>query len=175
MKIKRFNNINENLTSVVKEFIRNFDDSTDSGIIDWVDTVSVDTNLHDYKNFTSSSRKALSFARSKNLKKLEEYFLVDKEIEIKEKEFQEEIERLRLKKENLSIIAGDELLYKFQEDLLNNNYFNKFYDFFIKDSIENSSDSNIEDIIEYSEIHPKILKKYRSKILISINTTKYNI
>jgi hypothetical protein len=82
---------------------------------------------------------------------------------------------IRLKKENLSIIAGDELLYKFQEDLLNNNYFNKFYDFFIKDSIENSSDSNIEDIIEYSEIHPKILKKYRSKILISINTTKYNI
>jgi hypothetical protein len=60
MKIKRFNNINENLTSVVKEFIRNFDDSTDSGIIDWVDTVSVDTNLHDYK---IKKRKSFNYSR----------------------------------------------------------------------------------------------------------------
>jgi len=69
MKIKRFDNINENLTSDVKQFIVDFEGNTDLGIIDWVDTVSQEFKINDYI-FRSSTKKALNFANSKNLKKL---------------------------------------------------------------------------------------------------------
>ena len=126
MKIERFNSINENLTSDVKKFIESFTDNTDNGIVDWVGSVAINTKLNDYKKFTDSMKKELNFAKSKNFKKLEEFLLIDKEVENKEKE----IERLNKKKESLSILAGDELLYKFQEDLLNMD-FDSFYDLFI--------------------------------------------
>jgi hypothetical protein len=171
MKIERFNNINENLTIHVKDFIENFAGGTDNGIIDWVDVVSDNTKLNDYKNFMSSRKKALNFARSKNFKKLEEYLLIDNEIANKEKE----IEKLNKKKENLNIGASEELLYKFQEDLLNINDFDNFYQFFIEDSVENSPTNEIEDILKYSEIHPRILKKYKNKIVIGVSAKKYNI
>ena len=172
MKIQRFTNINESLASDVKEFVENFAGSTDGGIVDWVDTVVGNTKLKEYHNFMSSPKKALDFATSKNLKKLTSYLLIDKEIEDKEKE----LEKLFLKKETLSTASGDELLFKFQEELLDRD-FNSFYEFFIKDSIE-ESDGTIEDIIKYSEIHPRILKKYKDikdRIQISMAANKYNL
>ena len=77
------------------------------------------------------------------------------------------------KKEKLKIEAGAELLYNFQEDLFNRD-FNSFYKFFIEDGVEESN-GDIEDILRFSEIHPKILKKYRDKIIIGISANKYNI
>ena len=170
MKIKRFDNINENLTTDVKQFITDFEANTDFGIIDWIGNVADRTKLNDYKNFIDSSKKTLIFANSKNFKKLTEFILIEDEIAKKEKE----VEKLNLKKSNLLIAASDELLYKFQEDLLNKD-FNNFYDFFIKDSEEESGYTNIEDIIEHAEIHPKLLKKYRNNILLNITTHKFNI
>lgn len=172
MKIKRFNSINENLTNNIKEFIEEFANSTDNGIIDWIDEVANSTKLNDYKNFMSSTKTALKFASSKNFKKFTELLLIDKEIENKEKE----IEKLNLKKENLSIAASDELLYKFQEDLLIID-FDKFYEFFMKNAIEDYSglDWEIEKILQYSEIHPRILKKYKNKIILGMTINKYNI
>jgi len=167
MKIERFNSINENLASDVKQFAEDFTGNTDSGIIDWISVVGNETKLSEYKNFTD--KKALNFAKSRNLKKVLEYLPIDKEIEKKEKE----LEQLNTKKEKLKIEAGAELLYNFQEDLFNRD-FNSFYKFFIEDGVEESN-GDIEDILRFSEIHPKILKKYRDKIIIGISANKYNI
>ena len=83
MKIERFNSINENLASDVKQFAEDFTGNTDSGIIDWISVVGNETKLSEYKNFTD--KKALNFAKSRNLKKVLEYLPIDKEIEKKKK------------------------------------------------------------------------------------------
>jgi len=40
---------------------------------------------------------------------------------------------------------------------------------------DNINENLTSDIIEHAEIHPKILKKYRDKILLNVTTNKYNI
>jgi len=172
MKIERFSDINENLTTDVKKFIEDFTGNTDNGIVDWIAAVVPDTKLNaQYKGSFNSIKKALEFARLNNFKKLEEYLLIDKEIANKEKE----VEKLNKKKEILNLESGNEVMYKFQEDLLNINDFNSFYKLFIEDSVENSPTNEIEDILNFSEIHPKILKKYKDKIKIGIEANKYNL
>jgi len=173
MKVNRFNAINEAMTKDVKEFVGSFSDSTDGGILCWIDDVKSNTKLK-YPNFSfAPTKRTIEFANQNNLKNLLNFFNIDKEIEQKEKE----IEKLKFKKDKLFIEAENELMYKFQEDLINND-FDSFKSLFIdiEDITAHIGDvPTEEEILKYAEIHPKILKNHKEKILINITANKYNI
>jgi len=164
MKIERFNEseFSKNLSDEINDYITNFDDSVDIDIPSWIDSVSEHTNLKEYKNIFSSINKSLKFAYKKNLKKFEKYCLSFKEIENLEKK----IETLKNNKDILYKEAINELLYKFQEDLINNDIKN-FKLLFIEDR------SDEDD--KLSDIHPDIIKKYSKEIEVIIDTEKYNL
>jgi len=166
MKVKRFN---ENSNSKkIKEFILDFSDILDNNlkflgqgtanIIEWIENVAPEY-LPEYQNLKSNN-----FSKLKNLDK---FFNKIGEIEEKEKKI------IKLKRERLKLLinASSELLYKFQEDLINKN-FEIFEDFFI---YEDDESEEIEGAEKYPEIHPEILIKYGDKIKMLLDTKKYNL
>jgi len=168
MKIKKFEQINEAMSSEIKEFIQNFQDSTDSGIIDWIEYVAPKNS--EYKSLD------IVFANGHGLKKLSEFIKIEQDIQILEKD----MEKLQAKKEKLEIEASNETLYKFQEYLLDND-FDRFKEFFMDSSYwedEDLGDKPVNPDLEYLkklDIHPTIVKKYGEKILLSLSAHKYNL
>jgi hypothetical protein len=71
-------------------------------------------------------------------------------------------------KDKIFIEAQNELLYKFQEDLLLKDFEN-FKEFFIDEYFRLSGE------LDQTDIHPDILKKYKNDILIKLDTSKFNI
>lgn len=166
MKIQRFN---ESTSQTIKDFILDFTDNA-GDIPDWINTIAPET-LKEYENVLFFNRrelkKSLKFADDKNLPKFKEYMLLDGKIE----KMKKEIDNLIKYKETVSYVEGSsELLYRFQLDLLENDY-DKFYEFFLKDQIE----EEYENI--YSEVHPNLIKniKYKKMIDVNIDANKYNL
>ena len=166
MKIKRFNRLNESLSTdhwvEIKNYIDFFGESLDDGIdgiIDWIKDSATDTKLEEYKNMNS-----LDFCEKKNLPKYKEFLYFDGLIrDLKEKINQLEQEKID-NVDHYELI--NELLYKFQEDLLDRDFDNFYYNF-----LEYYSDNKEK----YKDIHPDILKKYKDIIDARIDAKKYNL
>jgi len=161
MKIDRFNEssvLSPHLSKKVNDFIDDFNGSIDNDIFDWIDTVSDITKLDEYKNFTYSNDNVVKLANDKGLKKLKEYAYINSEI-IK---LESKLQLLNDKLSFLHVDAASETLYKFQEDLINND-FDGFYKVFLDD------DNGLSDV------HPEILDKYEKEIKIKMDSKKYNI
>jgi hypothetical protein len=175
MKVKKFNevygyedednsNIEEspNLSKRINNFIKELDSSVDDTIFDYILYISHSTKLTEYQNITSMfqlDENFLKFANEKGLDKLKEYAQLDKEIFKKQKE----IDDIKEEKKIIYAEASSQLLYKYQEELLEKD-FDNFYEFFIKDS------EKIQD-----DIHPDILKKYKDQIKLKLDARKYNL
>jgi hypothetical protein len=160
MKIKRFKQINEaKMTKEIEEFVKNFHDSTDWGVITWITYVAPKGSEYELLD--------VAFANKYNLKKLSEFIQIEKSIEIKEKE----LKRLENRKNRLELEASNEALYKFQEYLLDTD-FEKFKEFFMIDIDEYDTE---EEKISYSDIHPDIIKKHKDEILLKMSAHKYNL
>jgi hypothetical protein len=158
MKIKKFEQINESVS--IKDYIENFDGGCDGGIIDWIHEISKTTMLKEYTNIYSKK-----FQEDKKLVAYTKFIGIEKKIE----DAQKQIEKLEKSKEKLEINAKSEILYKFQEDLLENDT-NSFYVLFIDGWDENDDGDYV-----YGETHPNIIKKYKNKLDLIIASKKYNL
>jgi hypothetical protein len=171
MKIKKFNQILENRN--VDEYIADFEGSVDhDNILYWIEQV---TPFEEYKNFTNDNyKKPLRFAKNKKLKNLEKWLIKSKELD----KLYKELDKLNHQVDELHRLASGEVLYTFQEDLLNKD-FDNFYDIFIKDSLENGYEEYEYEEMVFWEIHPNIEEKYKDRILdrvkIKNDTDKYNL
>lgn len=162
MKIQKFN---ESLSPDIKEYVQDFIGSVDNDVPDWISFISSQTKLKEYKG----SNK-LSFAKIRDLKKLEEYLSIDSKIS----RLTKQIEKLEESKENLEIEASNELLYKYQEELLEKD-FDSLFKLFIEDEMSESNDFEDEQQFPYTNLHPQIIKKYKDDILFKINAKRYNL
>ena len=135
MKIQRFNESiaddldydpelkkPKKLSKKINDFIIDFSDSTDGGIIDWISFVSDNnsTNLSEYKGI-NHAKKLQELVEYKNLTTVKEYVdlnyeahKIKEEIKILEKKVSE---FLKLKGQMLTD-TYNELFYTFQEDLI---------------------------------------------------------
>ena len=122
MKIKRFEQINES-SGAIRIYIEGFDGSCDEGIIGWIQNVAKSTNLKEYTNIYNKK-----FQEDKNLVAYAKFIDIEKKMD----DAQKLIEKLEKSKEKLEINAKNELMYKFQEDLLENDP-SSFYRLFIEE------------------------------------------
>jgi len=188
MKVKKFNESfsmddegsNEmkkspRLSDKVNEFVIDFNESTDYGIIDYISDLSNKnlTILSEYKNLYTEKR-LMDFGREKKLKALEQYGEVQNEYSAVNKEIielEKKVKKYIHKKQKLYTVASSQLLYKFQEDLFLKD-FKGLYNIFIVDSIDND-----DEIL--AEIHPDIVTKYGDLIIEQIqpllSAKKFNI
>lgn len=161
MKIQKFN---ESLNPDIKEYVQDFISSVDNDVPDWISFISSQTKLKEYKG----SNK-LSFAKIRDLKKLEEYLSIDSKIS----RLTKQIEKLEESKQDLEIEASNELLYKYQEELLEKD-FDSLFKLFIEDEMSEANDFEDEQF-PYTNLHPEIIKKYKDDILFKINAKRYNL
>jgi hypothetical protein len=87
-------------------------------------------------------------------------------------EAQKEIEKLEKLKKKLEVKAKSEFMFKFQEDLLENDP-SSFYRLFIDEEEWGENDDG--DDGKYGETHPNIIKKYKDKLDLIIAAKKYNL
>jgi len=173
MRIRR---LNESINNV-GEFISNFNDSVEEGIINWISDISVGTKLKDYMNIGDyiQPSKVKEVIKSKNFKFYGKYIETMERIEKLDKE------KLQLeeKSEQLYNQSADEILYQFQMDLLDKD-FKSFYEFFIVSNMVDHGDEingkvyTLEELLS-DDIHPKILDEYFDDIEMKIDTIKYNL
>ena len=99
MKIKRFdeNMINEKLSKKVKDNLYDIKNSIVDDFLIWIENMSKDTVLEEYKNFT---KNPIKFAEDKNLIIFKQYASIDENIEILKKE----IETLKIKRKILMMM-----------------------------------------------------------------------
>jgi hypothetical protein len=142
----------KNLSKKVFKFIENLYDSVNYEIINYICDLAEESG-HDEYNLKKTD--FIKLAESKNLNKLKEYEL--NAIEISKKE--EELKKLNEKNEFLYQEASSELVYSFQEFLLEND-FDSFYKYFM---------------VESDDIHPDILTKYKEEIKLKVEAKKYNL
>jgi len=153
----------ESLSEEVLDYVSNITGTVDYSIPYWIANISNQTKLKEYINAEEES-----FAKSKNFKKMEQYLSVGKEIDSLNKK----IENLEIKKENLEFEAASEILYKFQEELIEKD-FESFYELFMKEVVDDCEGED-EDFI-LSDIHPDIVKKYLKDVKMHLDAKKYNI
>lgn len=151
MKIKRFENISEKLSSGLREYIDNLIEYVyDMDVVDWIMNEPSFTN----EIIGDISKEYLDYRERKE--KLEK-----------------ELKTIEAKINILKYEAGSELMYNFQEYLLKNDT-DKFYELFIK-----VCDKEDYDEDSYCDTHPLILKKYRKELknLIGMykNLKNYNL
>ena len=189
MKVKKFNESfsmevdddfkmmrkSSKLTNVVNDYIIDFNENTDSGIINWISEMAGKnvTKLSEYKNLYTE-QKLIDFGSDKNLKSLIQYGEVNLECSdiINEIEsLKRKIKKYVNKKQKTFTEASSQLMYKFQEDLFLKD-FNGLYNLFIIYSVEDQLDT-------LSDIHPDIVTKYGDKIIEIvkpiISSKKFNI
>lgn len=152
MKIKR---LFEKLSDGVFDYIDDLNDRVDGGIFNWISTVSKDTKLKEYAKLSEFNPTLIA---QKNFKFIEKYRNIDKEIFKK----YAEIRKLEKSKEKLELEMNNEVLIKFQDELINTD-FESFYKIFMGDEEE------------YWDIHPTIMKKYSKMIDLIRKTKKYNL
>lgn len=184
MKIQRFNESYnyeyedysrpKNMSKEIFEYLENFAGSCDYNIIEWVSSVSNNTKLKQYSNLTKSKKSALYFSESKNLQKIKELIEIQNHIDELDKEYKNIIKN----KDRIHVEASNELIYLFQEELLNSD-FDKFFELFIEDLYNEYINGYIDDEEIYYDIHPNIMKEYGKKIIENINiliqSKKYNL
>lgn len=173
MKIQKFN---EKVSSEIEEFIDEFNGQVDNSILDWIATVSNDSKLKEYSNidfdedniYTKSELdKKLKIADNKKFKYYKKYIERGVEIYNLFKQIQ------KLKNENKKLFAeiNSEVLYKFQEELLEKD-FDSFYKLVLV--TDDAEETNI-----FIDTHPLILKKYKKQIEEKVelyrNSKKYNL
>jgi len=175
MKIERFNEVftyheekwrrSKNLPKKVFDFIESLDGSVDYNIQTWISYIAKATNHKEYKNLLMSPflDETINFLEEKQLKIYKEFI----DCEYKEERLQRELEEIQKKRIALYPEAASEIVYKFQEDLIEND-FDSFYKFFIEEE-------NPQDLKNNNDIHPVILKKYYDEIKIKIEALKYNL
>ena len=182
MEIKRFEN---NVTwskgefipvKSIKDYIEDFDEAIGDYSHDWIGEISQKTKLEEYKNaslntYGVNKYAVIKFAEKKQFKNLKEYILKDDKIS----ELQKEIAKIEKQKESLYIKVADEVQYKFQLELLEQDFEN-FYHYYLSDAI-NDEQEDTEDYNIYVDIHPNIIKnkKYKNMIDTLINARKYNL
>lgn len=167
MKIKRFdeNMITERVSSKVRDFVETFTDGLDSNVMDYV---RIFPEMPEYENI-DSNKKYIKFAEKYNLINLKKYLDVDIKIEQLRKEAYK-LEQYKEEGGSLYLNASYELLYKFQEDLINKN-FDKFVELIL--DVDENDDGIIEDPFEL--VHPNILIKYKKIIELKLSAKKYNL
>jgi hypothetical protein len=175
MKILRFNeeteevdyenypiqNASKNLSGEINGYIDNFISTIDSDFFEWITSVADKTNVKEYKNLESPQ-----LIKDKNLKIFDNYLVNQKRIAKTEKI----LDNLEKYKNKIYFDAINEVLYKFQEDLLDKDP-DWFFSVFIEDYID---DQNIRDD-ESWDIHPDILKNHKDEIDLLLNAKKYNL
>ena len=178
MEIKRFENNNVVWSEgefipvkSIKDYIEDFDSAIHDYSHDWIAEISQQTKLKEYKNaslntYGVNKYTVIKFAEKKQFKNLKEYILKDDKIS----ELQKEIAKIEKQKESLYIKVADEVQYKFQSELLEQD-FDNFYKYYLSDAINDEE----EDI--YIDIHPNIIKnkKYKNLIDTKLLAKKYNI
>ncbi len=177
MKIEKFNESNtyhenvwkrsKNLSKKVFDFIESLDGSVDYNIQTWISYIAKATNHKEYKNLLMSPflDETINFLDEKQLKIYKEYI----DYELKEESLQRELDETKKKRIALYPEAASEIVYKFQEDLIEND-FASFYKFFIQE--ENQEN---QDLKKNGDIHPDILNKYYDEIKFKIEALKYNL
>jgi predicted nuclease with TOPRIM domain len=154
MKIQRFN---EKLTPQNRQFIEDFENNCDDGTIEWIISVAKQTKVPQYSNPYSKK-----FQEDKNIKSAEKFLDAEKELN----RLQGEMNKIQNNMNDLELELANELLYKFQEDLLKYD-FDKFYEFFIEDLAD-------ENYI-YGDSHLDIIKKYQKDLDALISAKQYNL
>ena len=160
MKIKRFEQINE--SENITDYIQDFDGSCDDGIIGWIQYVAKGTNLKEYTNIYDKK-----FQEDKKLVAYNKF--VDAENKINNA--QKEIYKLEKLKIFFEIKAKSEIMYKFQEDLLEKDT-SSFYRLFVDEEYWGENENGEDD---YGETHPNIIKKYKEKLDTILAAKKYNV
>jgi valyl-tRNA synthetase len=155
MKIQRFEQINERMSAEIKEYITNMDDNCD-GVIEWIMLISIDSKVPEYTNIYNKK-----FQEAKKIINVQKTMDAEKEMI----RLSKEINKIEREMENIKLELANELMYKFQEDLLKKDP-EKLYELFLSDDEYDN---------EYGEIHPNIVKKYRSDIESLISAKKYNL
>ena len=184
MEIKRFENNNVVRSESefipvksIQDYISDFDEAIGDYSHDWIAEKSQQTKLKEYKNeslntYGVNKYAVIKFAEKKQFPNLKEYILKDDKIS----ELQKEIAKIEKQKESLYIKVADEVQYKFQLELLEQD-FDKFYYFYLSDAINDfeEEDSELNNI--YIDIHPNIIKnkKYKNLIDTKLLAKKYNI
>lgn len=155
MKIKNFEQINESAN--ITEYIQDFDGSCDDGIIEWIQNVAKGTSLKEYTNIYND----------KNLVAYNKFIDAEKKIENAQKEI-DKLEKLKVK---LEIKAKSEIMYKFQEDLLEKDP-DSFYRLFVDEEYWGENEDGEDN---YGETHPHIIEKYKEKLDTILAAKKYNL
>ena len=168
MKIQKFNNISESLSDKIEDFIIKFEEDIEFGVFDWIKNVSIHTKIPEFGYCDD-----LSFISEKKIKTAYKYISLDKKIDYlydKIQNIEEEINILTEEKDKIETKASSDLLYKFQEELLEKDS-DSFYYLFIKEYIESKNNDKLVN----TGIHPNILRKYKNNIILKLNSIKYNI
>lgn len=177
VKIKRFNenifydtdiwgnsfnmSMNSKISKDAYRHIKDISYSINTTPLDWIEDLIKSTNL--YKNYDLKK-----IANYNNLSELKKFIKERKEFI----NLQDKLEDLKNEISKSYVNGINELLYKFEEDLLKNDFEN-FYKLFIE-----GWENNEMKKIGY-DIHPEIYKKYKKEIKNNIklykNTKKYNL
>jgi hypothetical protein len=171
MKIERFK-IFEKLGSFLYGWVNDLHNSVDVDIPDYIVGLAPKTKLPEYENIliANSEEKTKELIQQKGLVKYQKYWNMTEELY----KLENKMEDLRKAKDELYFEAANELIYKWQEDLFEND-FDSFYLFFIEDSgyLDDKDDANLNDI------HPDLLKKHyddiKWKIEVFSDAKKYNL
>jgi hypothetical protein len=179
MKIQKFN---EKFLIEVETYLEDFNNSVGYSILDWIETVSSNTKLKEYKNVNwdnlNSIKKIPKLIEDKNFKYYNKFLNILNSI----KELENKITLLDKQKEKLEEEVTNEVMYKFQEELLEKDI-DGFYKLFLEHLIEESTKNNYEFEI-FDDIHPSIYKKYKNvinkisqveELKIKRNLIKYNV
>lgn len=188
MKIQKFNedyiyeydrySKSKNISKKEYDFIDSFGIND---IISWVSDSSKRTNLKEFTNLTKSEKDILKLSELKNLSKIKNFLDISRNIIKMENEY----DKLLEERDMLYTDAANEVLYVFQEELINKD-FKSFFEIFIQDSYEiyyynneQDNDNEIDYKEIYSDVHPRIMNKYKKEIIENVNmiiaSKKYNI
>ena len=176
MEIKRFSSINEAkvLSNPTKEYLKGFNDAVDTDIFHWISDISKGTKVDEYTWLLGYKVSSITDKKFDTYKEYTDCFREKMKLE---KEYEKKLKILEKEEDKLFWKASSEVMFKFQEDLLNKD-FDNFYKFFIEDSLENYT-----DVVEYDAnndwIHPDIAKKYgkfiKEMVELRADTQKYNL
>lgn len=151
------------ISSKSKDIVNGIDSSTDDGLLEWIAFISKQSKSEEIRKYRSiegitdgyMNLVGRKFLEEKKLKQTKKFFEIIDEIEKIEK--QKEI--LEEKRNKRYFVTSYEVLYRFQEDLIEND-FDLLVELFFDEEVD--------------EILPEIKEKYKDVIEVKMESRKFN-
>lgn len=151
------------ISSKSKDIVNDLDSSTDDGLLEWIAFISKQSKSEEIRKYRSiegitdgyMNLVGRKFLEEKKLKQTKKFFEIIDEIEKIEKQ-KEILEEERNKR---YFVTSYEVLYRFQEDLIEND-FDLLVEFFFDEEVD--------------EILPEIKEKYKDVIEVKMESRKFN-